>query len=166
MPKWAFARSAQGAVGEQDGFTLLEVMIAGAIMAFSLVAMVAIFPQVHRDTTNAGRDTLLNHLVVQKLEELRARGLGHSDLSIGVHPAQGIDSSGARYYPVPGYGERYSLRWTVSAGPTDGGGTQEPGMRTVVIEATHQIRYSGSTPFTPIANPVGLEAVATTFVTD
>ncbi len=33
------------------------------------------------------------------------------------------DSASQNYYPVPGFGEEYSLRWRVFGGPTDSGGT-------------------------------------------
>ena len=63
--------------------------------------------------------------------------------------AQAFDSAGQRYYPVSGFDEDTSLRWQVSAGPTDGTGTAEPDIRTLAVEATYLVRYTaGGAPIT------------------
>ena len=147
----------------EAGVTLVEVLIATVILALSLTAVVAVFPQAYRSTNDAGRMSVLNRLAAQKVEELRSYELGNADLSIGTHPTQQIDSSGAAYYPLPGYGEEFSLRWLVTGGPTDGFGTPEPGMLTVIVEATYLTRYVSTAA---VPGPGSLEATTTTYVTD
>ena len=129
---------------EDSGFTLIEVLIATVLLALGLTAVLAVFPQAYRTTTGAGRMSVLNHLVNQKMEELRSLALTDSDMSIGIHPAQSTDSDGNKYYAVAGFDEEYSLRWIIAAGPTDGTGTAEPEMRTVVVQATYDTRYNNS----------------------
>ncbi len=147
----------------EAGVTLVEVLVAMVILALSLTAMMALFPQAFRSTNDAGRMSLLNRLASQKIEELGSQPLGHADLSIGTHPGQQTDSSGANYYPLPGYGEEFSLRWIVTAGPTDGTGTPEAGVRTTRVEATYLTRYASTTA---VRGPGSLEATLTTYVTD
>ena len=149
-------------VRKDSGFTLVEVLIATALLAIVLTSVLTVFPQAYHTTTNAGRVSVLNHLVSEKMEELRSYALTHADLSNGIHPTQATDSNGDNYYPVPGFGEQYSLRWIVGPGPTDGTGTAEPNMRTVVVQATYMTRYtSGGAALT---TDLSLEVRALTYV--
>ena len=148
----------------QAGFSLVEVLVASVLLIVGVVGMLAIFPQAFRNTTNSGREAVLNHLTMEKVEELRGLPLAHADLSLGFHPAQAFDSAGQRYYPAPGFDEDVSLRWQVSAGPTDGAGTAEPDIRTVVVEATYLVRYTAGGA--PITNENSLEAFFGTLLTD
>ena len=63
-----------------------------------------------------------------------------------------------------GFNEDVSLRWQVSAGPTDGTGTAEPDIRTIVVEATYLVRYTAEGA--PITGENSLEASVGTFLTD
>ena len=148
----------------QSGFSLIEVLVASVILIVGVVGMLAAFPQAFRNTTNSGREAVLNHLTMEKNEELRGLPLAHADLAVGTHPAQAFDSAGQRYYPATGFAEEISLRWQVSAGPTDGTGTAEPDIRTVVVEATYRVRYT--TAGVPITDGNSLEASFETFLTD
>ena len=107
-----------------------------------ILGVMAVFPQAIGAVHRSNHTLVLNQLANEKLEELRGLDYDHADLAVGVHPAQQSDSSGARYYAVPGFSEDYSLRWTVRAGPTDGSGTIEAEIKTVVVESTHWVRYS------------------------
>ncbi len=151
-------------MGSQSGFSLIEVLVASLLLIVGVVGMLAVFPQAFRDSTNSGREAVLNHLAAEQVEVLRGLSLTHADLAVGTHPAQGIDSTGQRYYPVNGFDEDVSLRWQVSAGPTDGTGTAEPDIRTVVVEATYRVRYT--TAGVPITDGNSLEASFETFLTD
>jgi hypothetical protein len=120
----------------------------------------AVFPQALRTTKESGRLSVLHHLASEKLDELRSLDHVHSDLDLGPHPSAAFDTSGARYYPVTGFGEAYSLRWTVLPGPTDGSGTPVAGLKTIVVEATHGVRYDSSGNAIPDAD--GLTAALRT----
>ena len=150
--------------GSQSGFSLIEVLVASVILIVGVVGMLAAFPQAFRNTTNSGREAVLNHLTMEKAEELRGLPLAHADLAVGTHPAQVFDSGGQRYYPAVGFGEEISLRWRVSAGPTDGTGTAGPEIRTVVVEATYLVRYTMAGA--PITSDNSLEASFGTLLTD
>ncbi len=149
---------------DERGFSLIEVLVASVIMIIGVLGLLAVFPQSLNSTRQSGRMSVLNHLVTQKLEQLRAQDLSDADLALGTHPTIATDSRGDRYYPVPGFPELYSLRWTVTAGPTDATGTAEPDLRTVAIEATHLVRYDLLA--NPVSRPNSREATSLTFVTD
>ncbi len=131
------ARSSQ-----QSGFALIEVLIASIVMIIGVFGILAVFPNAYHTTTASGRVSVLNHLAAEKIEQLRSLDYAAAELSAGIHPALGTDSSSNKYYPVPGFGEEHSLRWTVSDGPTDGGNNPEPEMKTIVVEATYLTRYT------------------------
>ncbi len=151
-------------VERQSGFTFVEVLVASLILVISISGMLAVFPQALRNTTNSGRAVVLNHLGAEKLEELRATNYDDTDLNAGIHPAQATDASGQKYYPAPGFDDDFSLRWAVSAGPTDGAGNPEPGIKTVVVEATYRVRYTITGE--PIMSANSLKAFIGTLVTD
>ena len=148
----------------QAGFSLIEVLIASLLLVVGVVGMLAVFPQAYRDSTNSGRALALNHLAAEEIEVLRGLPLTHADLTVGIHPTPATDSAGQWYYPVPGFDEDFSLRWQVSAGPTDGTGTAEPGIRTVVVEATYRVRYTIAG--VPITDQNSLEASFGSLVTE
>ena len=151
-------------VGSQSGVTLIEVLVALLLLAVGMIGVMAVFPQVLGSVRNSGRNLSLDQIASEKLESLRALDDADSDLALGVHPALQTDSSGARYYPVPGYPENYSLRWEVLAGPTDAAGTAEPKMKTVVVEATYLTRYTlGGTA---VQQPGSMETRFRTFLTE
>jgi len=151
-------------VRSTSGFTLIEVLVASVIMIVGVFGLMAVFPQAYRTTKDSGRQSVLHHLASEKLDELRSLDFDHSDLGTGVHPPAQTDSTGATYYPVPGFDEVYSLRWTVLPGPTDGTGTPMAGMKTVVVEAAHNVRYDAFG--NPLASPRGPTTTLRTFLTD
>ena len=148
----------------QSGFTFVEVLVASVLLVVGVLGLLTAFGQVFRDTTNAGRGAVLNHLATEKLEELRALPFDDTDLDLGVHPDQAADSSGARYYPVARFDEEFSLRWEVSGGPTNGAGAVESGLKTIVVDATYLVRYTMAGE--PLRNVNSFETVAGTLVTD
>lgn len=147
----------------QSGFTLIEVLVASLLMLIGVFGLLATIPQAYSISKDAGRVSVLNHLVSEKLEALRALDYSSTDLDPGTHPVQQSDTTGARYYPVPGFNEAFSMRWTVLDGPTDGGGNPEANMKTIVAEATYMTRYT--TLGVPITTEKSLESVFRSFVT-
>ncbi|MCP3980727.1 MAG: hypothetical protein GY716_15605 [bacterium] len=131
-----------GPVRSESGFSLIEATVAASVMLVGIFGVMSVMPESLRSTKQSGRISVLAQLASEKLEQLRAEDLASTDLTIGVHPTSATDSSGRYYYPVPSFPEEYSLRWTVSAGPSDGAGTAAAGMRTVRIQASYSIRYT------------------------
>ncbi|MGH7313110.1 MAG: type IV pilus modification PilV family protein, partial [Candidatus Rokuibacteriota bacterium] len=64
---WAWA-----AAGDRRGFTLIEVLIAMAILTIALVAIAGMFPTGYRQVTDAGRMTLAVTAARQILEDVRS----------------------------------------------------------------------------------------------
>jgi prepilin-type N-terminal cleavage/methylation domain-containing protein len=150
--------------GDAAGFTLVEVLVASAVMTVGVYAVLAVFPQALRITRDSGRLSTLSHLAAQQVEYLRSIDYGSSELALGTHPTIQTDAGGSKYYPVSGFDEVYSMRWIVTAGPTTGSGSAQADMKTVRIEATHRIRYDDSGNV--IDNPEGLSVVLRTFIAD
>jgi uncharacterized protein (TIGR02598 family) len=144
--------------------TLVEVLVASVIMIVGLLSVMAIFPQSMGTARESSRILVLNRLATEQLEELRSLNYEDSDLSSGTHPTLQFDSNGDRYYPVTGFPEEYSLRWAVQAGPTDGSGTAEPNMKTIVVEATYWVRYTAGG--VPIENPGSVTTQFQTLLAD
>ncbi len=128
----------------QAGFTLVEVLLASVIMLVGVFGLLAAFPQAFRSAKESGHRSVLNHLVSERLDDLRSLDYSDTLLSLGTHPAQVLDSQNQRYYPVSGFPEEFSLRWTVQSGPTDQSGTAEAQMKIVVVEGTYRVRYTSS----------------------
>ena len=150
------------AIESQSGFSLIEVLIASVVMVIGVFGILALLPHAYRATKTAGHQSVLNYLAVDKIEDLRSIDYSDAELSSGIHPSLQTDSSGAKYYPVPGFGEEYSLRWRVLDGPTDMGGNPEPNMKMIVVEATRMTRY---TIFeAPIKTAHSVEAVFRTYL--
>ncbi len=149
----------------QAGFSLVEVLIASVIMIVGVFGVMAVFPQTLRSTKQSGRMSVLSQLAIEKMEQLRSRDLSDADLLIGTHPPKVDDSTSQKYYPVPGFPEEYSLRWVVTAGPSDGAGNAEAQMRSVAVEATYRVRYIGVSS-QPDYGTDSLELTSSTFVTD
>jgi prepilin-type N-terminal cleavage/methylation domain-containing protein len=57
--------------GNRRGFTLIEVLIAMAVLTIALVAIAGMFPAGYRQVTDAGRMTLAVTAARQMLEDLR-----------------------------------------------------------------------------------------------
>jgi prepilin-type N-terminal cleavage/methylation domain-containing protein len=61
------------ALGDERGFSLLEALIAAAILASALLSLAQLIAFAVRTTAAAGRMTDATLLAAQKVEELRAR---------------------------------------------------------------------------------------------
>ena len=148
----------------QAGFTLLEVLVASVIMIVGVFGVLAVFPNAFRSAKESGHRSVLHHLVGEKLDDLRSVDYADSSLALGIHPTQQSDSQSQRYYPVPGFPEEFSVRWTVSAGPTDGSGGSLAKMKIVVVEGTYLVRYSSSG--TPIEKAGSVTVIVPTYLAE
>ena len=148
----------------ESGFTLVEVLLASLIMIIGVFGVLAAFPQAFRSAKESGRRSVLNHLVGEKLDDLRSLDYADTSLDLGTHPAQEFDSQSQRYYPVAGFPEEFSLRWTVTNGPTDQSGSSVAGMKIVVVEGTHLVRYTSSG--TPIEETDSVTVVVPTYLAE
>jgi Tfp pilus assembly protein PilV len=150
--------------GLEQGMTLVEVLVAFLVATIGVFGVLSVFPQSYRMSRDSGRITELNHLTAKKIDELRALDYDDALLAAGTHPAQALDAAGGRYYPIAGWGEAYSQRWDVLAGPTDSTGTPEAQMKTIVVETTYLGRYDVSGNL--LDDDRGLTVVFRTFLTE
>lgn len=129
-----------GARAADRGFSLVEALVAMAILIVGVLGLVTMFVYATRMGVQAGHRSVLNHLAAEKLDQLRSLDFNHPDLSPGIHPAMAPVGGGSTeyYYPVPGFSADWSLRWVVTEG------TPEPGMKTVVVEAGYLVRYDSA----------------------
>ncbi len=148
----------------ESGFTLVEVLVASLIMIIGVFGILASFPHAFRSAKESGHRSVLNHLVGEKLDDLRSLDYSDTSLALGVHPAQQTDSQSQRYYPVPGFPEEFSLRWTVTNGPSDQSGSSVAGMKIVLVESTHLVRYT--TSGTPIEQTNSVTVVGPTYLSE
>ncbi len=148
----------------QAGFTLVEVLVASVIMTVGVFGVLAAFPQSFRSARESGHRSVLTHLVSEKLDDLRSLDYSDTSLALGTHPAQQLDSQSQGYYPVPGFPEAFSVRWTVTDGPTDQSGAPVAAMKIVVVEGTHLVRYTISG--TPIEGTGSLTVVVPTYLAE
>jgi type II secretory pathway pseudopilin PulG len=164
VPDESIVSTGGATTARESGFTLVEVLIATVIMIVGVFGLMAVFPQAYRTTKASGRQSVLHHLASEKLDELRSLDPDHADLGAGTHPPAQLDANGDTYYPVAGFDDAYSLRWTVLPGPTDGTGTAVAGLKTVVVEATHGVRYDAYGD--PIAPEAGLATTLRTVLVE
>ena len=146
----------------QAGFTLVEVLIAALIMIIGVFGVLAAFPQTFRSAAESGRRSVLTHLVSEKLDDIRSLTYVDTSLDLGTHPSQQLDSQTQFYYPVPGFPEEFSVRWTVTDGPTDESGAPVAQMKIVVVEGTYLVRYTSTG--TPIEETDSLTVAVPTYL--
>lgn len=106
------------AAGERRGFTLIEVLIAMAVLTIALVAIAGMFPAGYRQVTDAGRMTLAVTAARQMLEDLRNVPFdsldnlnGFNSENSGTQPADDPERGVARRwrYAVAGDGDGFNL---------------------------------------------------------
>lgn len=89
------------------GFTLVEALFSVVILAVCIASVIPILPEGYRRIAVSGRVSTINHLAQGKIDELKAKGFSHSDLTSGAHPAS------ASQRPVTGF-PGYSRTWNVT----------------------------------------------------
>jgi prepilin-type N-terminal cleavage/methylation domain-containing protein len=93
----------------ERGFSLIEILIAVAILAIVALGIMALLPNGYKQITNAGRATTMDHLAQMKLDYLRSIPVSHLDLLAGIHPTVTFPE-----WPMPnGAADKYSLHWIV-----------------------------------------------------
>ncbi|MCS7311917.1 MAG: prepilin-type N-terminal cleavage/methylation domain-containing protein [Acidobacteria bacterium] len=130
---------ALGVRASHRGFSLVEALVAMAILIVGVLGLMTLFVYATRMGIRAGHMSVLNHLVAEKIDQIRSLDFDHPDLSPGIHPAIAPVGGGTEYYyPVPGFSADWSLRWVVTEN------TPEPNMKTVVVEAGYLVRYDST----------------------
>jgi prepilin-type N-terminal cleavage/methylation domain-containing protein len=91
----------------EQGFSLVEILIAIVILALVALGIMALLPGGYKQITNSGRTATLNHLGQMQLDYLRTLPITHNDLVAATHPTSGIP-----LWPL-GSDQKYSVKWTV-----------------------------------------------------
>lgn len=115
----------------EKGFTFIEILIAVFILALITLSIMALLPTAYKQITNGGRISIMNHLGHQKIDELKALGTGHADLTAGTHPAMASDYRKLEQSDPQFKG--YSVVWKV----TDDSPTT--GVKTIVVEVGYMV---------------------------
>lgn len=100
-----------GTDGKQQGFSLIEVLIAMAILSIGLLAIASMQIGAINGNVSANRRSVSEKLGTDTMERLIRLNWSDSDLSIGNHTDPGN--------PIDGI---YTIGWVVSGGP---GGTRQ-----------------------------------------
>lgn len=121
-----------------EGFSLIEVLIAIAILSVAIIGIVALFPTSYSHIKSAGRISTMNHLGQQKLDQLRDLDFDDANLADGTHPTGGepfperpsyIADDGTDIY------DDYTITWEVRDDAEDEGDD----MKTVIVTVGHQL---------------------------
>jgi prepilin-type N-terminal cleavage/methylation domain-containing protein len=97
---------------EEKGFSLIEILIAVAILAVVCLGIMALLPSGYKQITNAGRTATLDHIAQMQLDYLRSIPISHNDLTAGHHPTSPNPNVN---WPMPnGATDKYSVYWIVT----------------------------------------------------
>jgi prepilin-type N-terminal cleavage/methylation domain-containing protein len=105
-------------ISDRRGFTLIEVLIAMAVLTIALVAIAGMFPTGYRQVTDAGRMTLAVTAARQILEDVRSLPFdnldnlnGFDSENSGSQPASDPERAAARRwrYALAGDGDGFAL---------------------------------------------------------
>lgn len=77
----------------EQGFTLIEVLIAGAILVIVLLGVAAMTLSAYGQLSRSGEQTVATTLSQQRIEWLRNQGYASSDLNAGTT----VETLGATY---------------------------------------------------------------------
>jgi len=94
--------------GEQ-GFTLIEVLVAIVILTFGLLAVGSMQISAIRGNFMSGNTSMAISLAGEKMEDLLNQDYSSADLTAGAHAPESISKEG-----VLGGGGLYSRSWTVT----------------------------------------------------
>ncbi|HEY4491435.1 MAG TPA: prepilin-type N-terminal cleavage/methylation domain-containing protein, partial [Acidobacteriota bacterium] len=79
----------QSEPNQQEGFSLIELLVAIAILSVAIIGIVALLPTGYSQIGTAGRISTMNHLGQQKLDQLRTLDFEDANLTAGTHPTGG-----------------------------------------------------------------------------
>jgi type IV pilus assembly protein PilV len=131
---------------KDQGFTLIEVLIAITIFAIGLLAVAAMQTSAITVNSTAGQITTRMTWAQDKIEELMALPYSDPLLEDLGDPPSGTDSAGNLHQETISEGSvNYTILWTVTDGSTDPG-TPIPGTKRITVTVsgkgkTTQVRY-------------------------
>ncbi len=119
---------------KDEGFTLIEVLIAISIFAIGLLAVAAMQTSAIRGNFSAAQLTEVNTWGMDKLEELM--GLPYTDpwLDAAGNPP-GLDTAGNTHQEDPPTADGFTVRWVITNGTT-AASTPVPGNKLIQIIVT------------------------------
>ncbi len=82
------------APASERGVTLVELMVALTVIAIGVLAMTQMFPAGTRGQTRDRMRTQASGFAQQTLEDLSAKGISDAAMTVGRHPASGVDTLG------------------------------------------------------------------------
>jgi Tfp pilus assembly protein PilV len=139
----------RGRFSKKRGLGIVEVLVAGVIMAMSLAAIASMFSFGFRVTRRSDDKSVAYNISRKELERIRSEGFKNTIIvrnSEGVITSQGRDGSETVYYNTSGTklsnssGATYSVSITVTSDRSDTvGGVSRPAddaLRTVLISVT------------------------------
>jgi prepilin-type N-terminal cleavage/methylation domain-containing protein len=108
----------------QDGFTLIELMIAMAILGTGMVAAVSMHFGTARNNTNGNIITQANMLAKTQLETLKSLNIADMEVNDAswpfyAGPGKGIKVANTDSSAVPDYGGIFRRYWTIENLGTD-----------------------------------------------
>jgi type IV pilus assembly protein PilV len=104
-----YTETQMGKLKKEDGFTLIEVLIAITIFAVGLLAVAAMQTSAIKMNSTAGKLTNLSTWGMDKIEELSALPYTNPWLQTAGNPP-GTDTDGNTHQEVSG---DYTISWTV-----------------------------------------------------
>jgi len=113
---------------KDEGFTLIEVLIAISIFAVGLLAVAAMQTSAIRVNSSAGQITALSTWSVDKIEELMALPYTDPWLEMAGNPPSGTDSAGNTHQQITPDGFT-TVRWNI----TDNSPTQNTKLITITV---------------------------------
>jgi prepilin-type N-terminal cleavage/methylation domain-containing protein len=106
---------------EAKGFTLIEVLIAGALMAVAMLAMAGMFVAGYSNVVAAGNSTVGVAAARQILEDVRALPFD------SIESLDGFDTDDAQSLPDDEAARDFALRWRQHLSGDDGVGWGQDG---------------------------------------
>ena len=112
---------------KDEGFTLIEVIVAISIFAVGLLAVAAMQTSAIRVNASAGQITELSTWGVDRLEELMVLPYNDPWLEVAGNPPSGTDSAGNTHQVTTSNG--YTVSWTIA----DNSPTQNTKLITITV---------------------------------
>jgi prepilin-type N-terminal cleavage/methylation domain-containing protein len=108
-------QSARRRFAVQDGFTLLEILVAATVLAIGTLGAVAVFSTSQKLSLVSERQTTMTQIAQREIE--RIQGLRFHQIGLTSAPSSSTDSANPDYYVVAG--SPPSLKWNRSSSLTE-----------------------------------------------